>query len=180
MNEWLSDHEVCGHVKSAVTVLYLIHHIYHISTLCTCNIQLQSEVYIHWHEHHHEHAYFRGQVFIFGGLLLAGGWNQFPSSWGDSLGLFPARRFGKVATCPNNLSLCIAVWPDDTPVLCKSAILFLRSALSSYDFPTVLCIGQSSECCQSNPFIYWSLTRGKKGLGLSKLKDIIELSAQLN
>lgn len=39
--------------------------------------------------------------------------------------------------------------PRDVPDLCKSTILFLRSALSSSDLLIVLRVGRSNECCQT-------------------------------
>lgn len=81
----------------------------------------------------------------------------FLGSWpSEGLGL-PA-DLGKVMTHLNNLSNCLN---DDLGILsCLEmiqrdiltfVILLLRSSLKSLDFPIVLTIGQSSDCCKINP-----------------------------
>lgn len=90
------------------------------------------------------------------------------STDGDSMGLLTEP--GKVVTYLNNLylrtmvltdnlricvfsDLLVRMDPRDRPSLCKSAVLLLRSSLSSFDFPIVLSSGSSNECCQTNLFM---------------------------
>lgn len=66
--------------------------------------------------------------------------------------------------------------------LFKSKVLFLRSSLSSLYFGIVLSIGQSNNCCQTNPF-YASKEKPEliklTGIALVKLKSIVEHYALL-
>ena len=59
-------------------------------------------------------------------------------------------------------------------------IVFLRSVLSSLDLSIMLCVGQSSECCQPSSLMWsqrshhlqWIMITDRKVPGPGKLKDI--------